>query len=171
MRLGGQQRPLTPGVADGAGPDLVEIDDYGPLESELALVAPDEAAHAGGHGLLAARQQHVDVEVLELAAETFGQEQGERDARGVVVLAALGAREGDVDQEGDGDDQQTVGMNCGTVRRRRSRRKRSRQHNSTAIEDQKSGSSGPIGRRISCPIAARRSSRPGLIAIPPRPAS
>ena len=105
VRLGGQERALAPGVADGAGADLVEIEDHGPLTRELALVAPDEAAHAGGQGLLAAREQHVDVKVIELPAEPLRQNQGERDTRRIVVLPALGAREREVDQQGDGDDQ------------------------------------------------------------------
>ena len=70
-------------------------------------MALEEGARAGGHGLLAAGEDHVHVEVVELsAAEALGQAEREGRARGVVVLAAGGGGEGDVDQQGDGHDQQ-----------------------------------------------------------------
>ncbi len=107
MGLDGDERPFAAGVADGAGTDRVEVQDHGALAAELALVALQEGARAGGDRLLAAGEEHVDVEVVEpAAAEALGEAEGEGRAGGVVVLAGLGGGEGDVEEKGDGDDQE-----------------------------------------------------------------
>jgi hypothetical protein len=114
MRLDGHERPLAARIADGAGADGVEVQDDGALAAELRLVALDEGAGPRGDRLLAARQDDVDVEVLELpAAEALGEANREDRAGGVVVLAERRGREGDVEEEGDGDDEEDRGDELG----------------------------------------------------------
>ena len=57
VRPGGEQGALAPGVADGAGADLVEVDEDGAPLVEPALVSAQEAAHPVGQSLLGAGEE------------------------------------------------------------------------------------------------------------------
>ena len=64
----------------------------------------EEGAHALGHGLLRAGEEHVHAEALE-EVEPLGEPEHDGDPGRVVVLAGTRGGEGDVEQQRDVQDQ------------------------------------------------------------------